>query len=808
MTHPTLTRGLSAGVSLLALAALALPLPARAATADQTSQSERSFDFQIAAKPLLAALADFTATTGIQVIHPSAQAIAGTAPAVNGRLDARTALSRLLAGSGLSYRFSDAGTVVLDKVGAEGAMVLDPVTVEARPGSAAAAGEQTALSPVRGYVATRAAAATKTDTPILETPQSISVVPRDQITHQNAQSLNQVLRYTAGVTPETRGAVATRYDQLTIRGFDADKYLNGMKLPDLYYISGQIDPYMLERVEALKGPTSVMYGQAPAGGMINQVAKRPTAEPLHEVAMEMGTDNHFRSSMDFSGPLDADGKYLYRFTATGLTEDGQIDTTENQRVAVAPAFTWQPDTYTRLTLLGFFQSDPRGNSYGSIPARGTVQYNQYGTLPTDFYDGDPNFEKFNRQQKSLGAELDKKLDDTWTLRMNARAMRTTTAYDSVYGSSLQNDNRTLTRGTASSREEMDAYSTDNQIEAKVATGPLKHTLLGGFDYQYMTGHYDVGFGSAPNLDIWAPVYGMAISAPARSRTSVDADQLGVYVQDQIRLGGFVLTLGGRHDDSWQTTTKTTGTTDVHDAAWTGKAGLTYVFANGIAPYASYSESFKPVSGTDFYGKPFDPETGTQYELGVKYQPPGQDSLFTAALFDLTRANTLTTDPAHTTHSIQVGESRSRGLELEARTALSPQWDVIGAYTYMDTKVVKDNSGNEGNRLPAVPRHQASAWAMYHLPADTELKGLSLGGGLRYVGATTNPANTVLVPSFTLVDAAVTYDMGALSERMEGTELALNVKNLFDKRYVASCYYGEWCAYGYERTVTASVRYLW
>ena len=803
---------LGTGLSAMALATVGTlsPMPAWAAQDGPTPEAhaERVLEFNIASQPLLAALADFTAVTGIQVIHPSAQAIGGTAPTVTGRLGVREALGRLLSGSGLSWRFSDSNTVVLEKIAAQGALTLDPVTVEGQASAAAAAAEeQTALGPISGYVATRAVTATKTDTPLIETPQSISVVPRDQIKAQNAQTLNQILRYTPGVTPETRGAVATRYDMMTIRGFDASMYLNGMRLQDLYYTSAQIDPYLLERVEVLKGPTSVMYGQAPAGGLVNQVSKRPTDTALHEIGLEVGSDDHFRATADFSGPLDAQGKFLYRLTATGLTEDGQIDTTENERMAIAPAFTWKPDGDTRLTLLGLYQNDPKANSYGSIPPRGTVLYNPYGTLSTDFYDGDPNFERFEREQSMLGYEFEKDLDRMWTLRMNARASHTSLAYDSVYGSSLAADNRTLSRGTASSREGLYNYTTDNQIEAKVATGPLRHTLLGGLDYRYTTGFYAVGFGSAPSLDIFAPVYGMTITAPALTRYDVTGDQLGLYGQDQIRFGGFVLTLGGRHDRAAQTVKGGGTTTEQDDSAWTGKAGLTYVFDNGLAPYASYSESFTPVSGADYAGNPFKPEEGTQYEIGVKYQP-SEHSLFTAAIFDLVRSNTTTGDPAHSGFSIQTGESRSRGLELEARTALTDHLDVIAAYTYLDTKVTKDNSGLEGNRLGAVPRHQASAWAMYRMPEASLLKGLGVGGGVRYVGSTINPGNTIRVPEYTLVDAALTYDMGAMSSSLDGAELALNVKNLFDKRYVASCYYGEWCAYGYDRTVTASLRYQW
>lgn len=667
---------------------------------------------------------------------------------------------------------------------------------------------ETAQSPVPGYVATRQATGTKTDTPLRETPQSISVIPADQIRDQNAQTLNQVVRYTAGVTPETRGAVATRYDLLKVRGFDADIYWNGLKLQNLWYAAPQLDPFLMERVEVLKGPSSVLYGQSPAGGLVNQASKRPSATPEREVGIEFGTNNHRRVTADATGPLDAEGKFLYRLTAVGLAEDGQIRMTENQRVAIAPSFTWRPDADTSLTLLGFYQRDPKGNSYGGIPPQGTVLHNPLGRIPVDFYDGDPNFEKFDRRLTSVGYDFNKRLSDVWTVRLNGRWLHTKLAYDSVYANGLAPDFRTLYRGVASSREEMDSYTLDNQIEGRFATGPVGHTLLAGFDYQRVDGNYAPGFTVAPSLDVFAPVYGVAITPPATSRTDLKSKQYGLYLQDQLRAAGFVLTLAGRRDWAETTSSSAFGSSRQNDQALTGRAGLTYLFDNGIAPYVSYAESFTPISGTDVSGKLFEPEKGTQYEIGVKYQPPGLNSLFTVALFDLTRSNLLTSDPAHPGFSVQTGEVRSRGVELEARTSLTRQLDVIGTYTYLDVEYTKDNSGLKGKTPAAVPRHQASGWAMYRMPEGTALEGLSVGGGVRFTGSTMNDANTFKVPSFTLVDASVTYDLGALSERLKGAELSLNAKNLFDKEYVASCYYGDWCAYGYQRTVTAGLRYRW
>lgn len=667
---------------------------------------------------------------------------------------------------------------------------------------------ETATSPVEGYVANRAAAGTKTDTPILETPQSISVIPRDQMTDLAVQGLNEALRYTSGVAPETRGAVATRYDQLTIRGFDADYYWNGLKLQPLYYTMPQIDPFLLERVEVLKGPSSVLYGQAPAGGIINQISKRPLATPQGEAGIEFGTQAHLRGMLDATGPLDAEGKYLYRFTATGLTEDGQIDRTENERVAVAPSFTWRPDADTTLTLLGFYQHDPRGASYGAIPAQGTVLPNPLGRIPVDFYDGDPNFETFDRRQTALGYEFQRQLGSGWVARLNGRWMRVRTEYDSVYGNGLGPDNRTLARGLATSREALSTLNLDNQLEGRFTTGPLGHTLLAGFDYQRMDGYYAAGFGVGPSLDVFAPVYRLPITAPPRFRTDVRGNQYGTYVQDQLRLGGFVLTLAGRGDWVDSRTKTAFGESESFDRAFTGRAGLTYVFDNGLAPYISYAESFTPQTGTDFAGNPFDPEEGRLYEVGVKYQPTWFSGLFTAALFDLTRSNLLTADPLHPGLSVQSGEARSRGLELEARVNITDHVGAVASYTYLDAEYTKDNGGLEGKRLAAVPRHQASLWATYELPETSALKGLSVGAGVRYKGSTDNTTNTFKVPAVTLFDASLSYELEALSPALKGAELAVVGKNLFDKEYVASCYWGDWCAYGYQRTVVGSLRYRW
>jgi iron complex outermembrane receptor protein len=661
-----------------------------------------------------------------------------------------------------------------------------------------------------GVVPQVSSSGTKTSTPLLETPQSITVVTQSVLRQQDVQTLNEALRYVSGVTAETRGGTATRYDLFSIRGFDADTYFNGLKLlSNGEYAAPQVDPYLLERVDVLKGPVSVLYGQAQAGGLVDQTSKLPTAMPLHEVGVEFGNFRHAQATVDLSGPVDRAGHWSYRLTALARTQDGQVAHTKDQRLEVAPAVTWRPDARTEITLLGAYQHEPRSTSYGGVPAGATVLHNPYGSLPVDFYDGDLNFEKFKRTQGSVGLKAEHQLSDWLTLRSNSRWFHVEMDYASVYSYGLEDDNRTLDRGTAASTEWSDQYASDNAAEARFSTGPVSHVVLAGFDYQHLDSSYRAGFGAAPSLDIYAPDYTLPIVAPGRTKTDVTQNQYGVYLQDQLRYEGVVLTLSGRHDwaGSSSGTPDTGGRTTQWNTAFTGRAGLTYVFPNGIAPYVSYAESFSPLAGTDANGKAFVPERGRQYEAGIKYKPRGFNGFFTAAAFDITRQNLTTPAPNNPLLSIQTGTARSRGFEVEARTDITHDLQLVANYSYVNAYYTHDESGLTGKRLPAVPHNQASAWAYYTVPGG-RLSSLSLGGGVRYVGKTLDSTNSFAVPDVTLVDLALRYDVGHLVPALKGLQGSINIDNLFDRTYVSSCYYATWCAYGYQRTAFGGLNYHW
>jgi iron complex outermembrane receptor protein len=827
LARPLHPLALSVAIAFAAVPLLIVP----SAFAEESRSALRRF--QIPAGELSQALNSLAEQAGLVLAFDASLARGKRSNGLSGQYDTEVALNHVLAGSGLQALKISADRYRLEAIPDNGgAMELQATTISAADRADSPTG------PVAGYVATRSLSGTKTDTAVIETPQSISIVTKDQMRAQNAESLNQILRYSAAVVPETRGATASRLDQLTIRGFAPSTYLDGLRVPSSRDALPQKDAFDLERVEVLRGPASVLYGQGTPSGVINMVTKRPLDTPFHEVGVEYGTFNKKRTTFDLSGPIDDQGVYAYRVAGLFDEADGQVEHTETRRQSLSSAFTWRPDEATSLTLLGHFQKDPQGASYGSVPAWGSVLHSPTGRrIDVDFYDGEKNFEKSDREYYSLGYAFEHHVDDVWTVRQNARYLRAEGVYRSLYNSYLRADYRTSKRSTIATDVDMDAYNLDNQLQAKFDTGPLQHTLLMGLDYQNTSTDTKAGYGSGPDLDIFDPVYGAPVATPAFTTDATSrSEQTGVYLQEQMKWDQWVLLLGGRYD--WASTDSTTKTlssgakskSSLDSKAFTGRVGLVYLFENGLAPYASYAESFNPQSGTGYGGSVFKPTEGKQYEIGIKYQPPGSNSFITAAIFDLRQSNVPTIDP-DPTHlcgngrcNIQDGEQQSRGFELEGKASLNDNLDITAAYAYLDNRASKSNSTAQyapvsdvgvGPAIPVkgtttygLPRHTASAWADYTFH-DGQLKGFGAGAGARYVGSSWgDTANTLKVPGYTLFDAAVHYDIANIANPKDNLRLALNATNLANKEYVASCLSYSWCWYGSQRTVQASATYRW
>ncbi len=778
----------------------------------QATGAQTSFD--ISAQPLTSALTLFGQQSGLQVTADGALLRGLSTRGVVGTMTPREALQRLLSGTGLTHSIAGGATVVIQAAGKEdsGLLQLSPITVEAA--------SESPYGPDQGYVAGRSATATKTNTSILETPQSISVVTRDQMNARSAQNIGEAVQYSAGVRAnlqtESSGLAGSN---IAVRGFggngtagtSGNEYLDGLRIRGTNFASAGFEPYLFERVEVLKGPSSVLYGQSTPAGIVNHVSKRPTKTRFYEVQGEAGSFDRFEGAFDFGGPADETGQVLFRATGLALDTDAQTDFTSRERKVIAPAVTWQPRNDTTLTVLTSFQDDDfEGGFVNRVPADGTIFPNPNGEIPDEFFQGDPNFNSWDRQIYSVGYQFEHRFSDTWAIRHNARYLHNDLALKSIFGS-IQADLRTLNRTSFTADEQSDDFTIDNQVEVNFTTGPARHTLLVGADLQILDRETRRTIGTVAPIDIFNPVYNVPIPPLTLFQAAeVEEEQLGIYVQDQIKFDNWILTLSGRHDwaDS-ETTNKLANTTTSHsDSEFTGRAGLGYLFESGISPYVSYSESFQPSSGVSFAGAAFEPTTGTQYEAGVKYQPNDYNAALTLSSFQITQQNLTTADPNNPGFSVQTGEVRSRGVELEGVASLLNGLNLTASYTYLDIEVTESNDGTVGNRPAGAAEHWASFWGDYTIQTGT-LAGLGVGVGVRYVGSSAGDAqNSFEAPSYTLVDAAVRYDLGKVSPSLDGAQIALNVSNLLDERYVASCARRDRCFQGVGRNAIATLKFRW
>lgn len=790
----------TAVIATLGVATAAAPLAAHAEDPETTKR------YAIPAGQLTASLNHFGLDAGILLSFSSQITNGLQSKPLNGAFTVPAALHILLTDTGLeAVRQSNGGYTLrqLPRSTSE-ASVLPAITVSA--------GMENASGPLTGYLARRSVTATKTDTPILEIPQSISVVGRQQMQDQKAQTIQDALGYTAGVMTGISAKNPLFDDTLNIRGFEANPqlgsyYRDGMRyMTNLY--NGKQEVYGLERVEVLKGPSSILYGAAAPGGVINTVTKRPLSTSLHEINAEYGSYNRKQLSADFSGPLDDEGVWSYRLTGLQRTSDTYMRYGRDDRSYIAPALTWRPSADTSLTLLSSYQ---KTNAIypPSLPVTGTLLTNRNGQLDRDTFLGEPNNNRFQTETATVGYLFEHAFSDTLKLRNAVRYYKSDLAlrYTLVTGDVDAVTQRRVPRSARGYDDDTSMMTTDTNLEKTFYTGPVKHTALVGIDYTKSRYDSDRRTGTLGTIDIYNPVYQTgpittAVNRQIRSRES----KLGGYLQDQIKIADkLVFLFGGRYDHVNVVTRSLLGvvsSADETDIAFTGRAGVVYLADGGLAPFASVSQSFEPTTGLSRTGDRFQPSKGKQFEMGLRYQPPGTETMYTASLFDLTRTNVLSQDPVDPSFQVQTGEVRSRGLELEAKTSLGRFVEVIGAYTYTDAVVTRSNIPNETGERFYAPRNLFSLWVDTRL-GFMGLAGWRVGTGLRYVSDRPDkPATGTRGGSaYTLVDARIGYENGPWT-------YALNATNLTDQIYIPSMCYTNVCDYGAPRQVTATLRYRW
>jgi iron complex outermembrane receptor protein len=678
-----------------------------------------------------------------------------------------------------------------------------------------------------GYVANESTLGTKTDTPLLETPQSISVITRDQMDAQAPQSINEALRYAPGVVAESQGNTSSFWNSssLQLRGFIPSVYQDG--LTDDATGNTLLDAYFYQRVEILEGPSSVLYGQGNPAGIVNVESKRPMVSTLHEVQIGFGTYGRYEGNFDFSGPL-LSPHLLYRLTGVGFTEGSQTWFIHPKRLAIAPALTWVPDAKTSLTFLTNYTYDPETGAYAAVPALGSALPNPNGKIPVGFFPGDPNFNMTKQSFLQAGDAFTRTFDHDWRIEQNFRFTGNKNHANMIWPEDLEADNAMLDRYAFIRHTTFNSALSDQRVVKVVQTGKIRQTLLAGVNYTHYSEHWNWGNADVAPINVFHPVYYQPITVPKITGIESTIDnQTGIYFQDQASLGRLRLSFAGRQD--WlsynDATTNvdpingsSTSVTKQNADKFTVRTGAVYLIGRGIAPYFSYATSFQPDIGLTATGTALPPTTGKQYEGGIKYQPEHKNMLITADVYDLAQQNVGTTDPTNPNFTIPIGEIRSRGFELQGHSSLGHRISTVASYAYTDSKYSRSNTTGvaldgtveptQGKYQYGVPLNLAFFWADYNLPSAL-LNGLGVSAGSRFVGSSWGDnVNSFKVPGATLFDGALHYDFSRDSGPLHGARLQINASNIGNRTYVASCYATDGCYYGAKLTAYGTVRYRW
>lgn len=807
-------------------------------------------------------------TTGVKAYHIPAQALSTAlttfgqqahrqvsadpkilnghqSPALNGNFTEQEALARLLAGSGLTGRVS--GNVV--SVSATSNITLGPVRV------GGTVTHQDPTGPGVGYVAENTMTGTKTDTPLIEIPNSIYVITKQQMVDQQPQNISEALRYAPGVKADTAGGVGSgaAFNQgggITQRGFNTTQFVDGLMSSS----QAAGETAFVDRVEVMNGPASVMYGQVTPGGMIGMSLKKPTDTPLHQVSLGFGSWGRYEATFDTSDKVTKSGNVRYRIAGIGVTQGTQTDHVDYHRVGVLPSITWDIDAKTSVTFLGSYMYTPgTGTSYA-------VQYPIQGTLITDGFKRIPrsNFIGFtNWNQNSVKDamfeyqfkhEFNKYINFSQTFRWEKSDVNIKQAESNGAVSATDvadQDYYTLRQRTITENKSMDARFT-----GKLTTGPLHHTWVVGSDFRSFDNNflsqsdktYTVINVYNPGASSYTPCYNISSYSGCKNTLShqwFNYFQEGIYFQDQLKWRKLSVIVGGRQDWVNRTTNgasaNNNNTSNVEkigagthktqpQSAFTWRAGLVYQFDFGLAPYFSYSTSFVPQSETDYQGKPFAPLTGSQYEAGLKYKVPNKDIMITAAAFHILEHHYSIMDMEHPNYDADAGTVKSQGFEVSVNANVTKNLQLIASYSYTDARFGKSTLtdqrinpvtgttggayiSEQGMSVPYIPRNMASIFANYTLPSSVA-KGISINGGIRYTGSSyAGYVESFKSPDYLLFDIGANYDFGAATPVLKGLKAQLAVSNLTNKYYITSC--GNYdCYVGQGRRLYGNLTYNW
>jgi len=677
----------------------------------------------------------------------------------------------------------------------------EPLALEEMQVTASA---ERADGPVQGYRATRSASATRTDTAIHETPQSISVVPAQVVEDIGATRLEDALDYAGGVERGNNfgGQGLTEF---LVRGFSTQEfYRNGFAVNRGY--PNMPDASTLERIEVLRGPASMLYGRGDPGGTFNIVSKQPQAERRTVLGSQVNTDGLRRGTLDTTGALDESAAFTYRLNLVAEGSDSFRDHVESERYNIAPVLRWQLSDDTALILEGDYLHNRHPMD------RGLTRYpNQAGDLSRDRFLGEESAGKLTNQNATTQLRLEHQLDSQWMLRGGIQYLDGSLDGGAVENNGLAADGRTVGRNYSERWLDWNDLAVQANLEGHFDAAGLAHTLLLGveFDDFNYDSQIDRSGGATSDfpIDLYDPVYGQPLPALTRTTTYDDENlkSYAFFLQDQIALTERLTAQVGarleRFEQRYENKLTPAGSWDQAHNAVSPRFGLIYDLTEELAVYANTSRSFKPNRGADRSSQAFDPEKGIAHEVGIKYELPEHDLSVTAALFHITKENVLTSDPVDSNYQVAAGEARSRGFDISVAGNITPQWRVIGGYAYVDAEVTESSSASmpAGTRLANVPRHSFNLLDTYEF-AEGPLAGLGVGMGVKYVGDRKGGATSTAFD----MDAYTTVDLLAYYPLTERVRLNLNLNNLFDEEYEERAWGNIWAYPGAPRTLQAGI----
>ncbi|NMG67895.1 TonB-dependent siderophore receptor [Azoarcus indigens] len=777
-------RALKPTVRALLLAALAAGVGAPLPVAAQAAAVRHAF--AVPAGPLDQAVVRFGRQAGVQ-FSVSGELTAGrSSVGVSGSYTVAEALARLLAGTGLEAVEAN-GEYTLRPAPARGEATLATVQVSA------AEIRESAYGPVEGYRAERSGTATKTDTALRETPMAIQVVPQQVIKEQQATRLADVVQNVSSVRPGS--TFGNRTDSYIVRGFQSSLVAwDGFISNQLFGNPGFVDMANIERIEVLKGPASMLYGLGDPGGLLNIVTKRPMREARYDLAFQAGSNEFQRVEADFNQPLNADGSLALRFNGASQNWGSDRDfLRRSHRDYAAPVLGWQIDDATRLVVEYEYMNQSQPFDRGLVASGDGV----VGVSNRSYFG--EKWSRFSLSGEQTRYVLEHKLDATWLLRHTGRYQESESHRLSADSRGLQANGRILNRRATDGRDDSRQWTAQFDAIGDFTDAYIGHKLLFGFEAGRAEKNTRVATAALAALDVFTPVRG---AMPGVFGTPTVSEQeiihRALYLQDQVWLGErWKLLLGLRYDDAEQNATTDGTRVSVSDGKLSPRFGVMYDLTDWAALYASYARSFKPVAEAAFDGSVFKPEMGKQGEVGVKFDLFERRLGLTFAAYELKRRNVTTADPVNTGFSVQTGEQRSRGLELDAVGELGGGWRVLASAAYTDAEITKDNTYAAGNRLPGVPLRSGSVWLKRQVEHG-DWRGLGFGVGVFAAGERQGDlGNTFKVAGYARTDVSLSY-------QRDDWKLTVGVKNLFDRDYIEAPVSRTEIYPGASRTVLATL----